>query len=45
MLVRHALRASLVTFVGALLADLGAILGSAMAVDYLFKLTGSGRCS
>ena len=45
LLVRHALRASLVTFVGALLADLGAILGSAMGVDYLFQLNGLGRCS
>jgi peptide/nickel transport system permease protein len=42
VLVRHALRASLVTFVGALLADSGAILGSAMAVDFIFQLNGLG---
>lgn len=42
VLTRHALRASLVTFVGALLADFGAIFGSAMAVDYVFQLNGLG---
>jgi peptide/nickel transport system permease protein len=42
VLVRHALRASLVTFVGALLADFGAIFGSAMAVDFVFQLNGLG---
>lgn len=42
VLIRHALRASLVTFVGALLADFGAIFGSAMAVDYVFQLNGLG---
>jgi peptide/nickel transport system permease protein len=42
VLVRHALRASLVTFVGALLADFGAVFGSAMAVDYVFQLNGLG---
>lgn len=42
VLVRHALRASLVTFAGALLADFGAILGSALAIDYIFQLNGLG---
>ncbi len=42
VLLRHALRTSLVTFVGALLADFGAILGSAMAVDWIFQLNGLG---
>jgi peptide/nickel transport system permease protein len=42
VLVHHALRASLVTFVGAVLADFGAIFGSAMAVDYIFQLNGLG---
>lgn len=42
VLIRHALRASLVPFVGALLADFGAIFGSAMAVDYVFQLNGLG---
>jgi glutathione transport system permease protein len=42
VLLRHALRTSLVTFVGALLADFGAILGSALAVDFIFQLNGLG---
>ncbi|MGH3050444.1 MAG: ABC transporter permease [Gaiellaceae bacterium] len=42
VLVRHALRTSLATFVGAVFSDFGAILGSAMAVDYLFQLNGLG---
>jgi peptide/nickel transport system permease protein len=39
---RHALRASLVTFVSALLADFGAVFGAAMAVDWIFELNGLG---
>jgi peptide/nickel transport system permease protein len=39
---RHALRASLVTFVSALLADIGAVFGAAMAVDWIFELNGLG---
>jgi peptide/nickel transport system permease protein len=42
VLLRHALRSSLVTFTGALLADVGAIFGAAMAVDYVFELNGLG---
>jgi peptide/nickel transport system permease protein len=42
VLLRHALRASLVSFAGAVLADFGAILGTAMAVDYIFQLNGLG---
>jgi peptide/nickel transport system permease protein len=42
VVLRHALRNSLVTFVGALLADVGAIFGGAMAVDYIFQLNGLG---
>lgn len=42
VVLRHALRNSLVTFVGALLADVGAIFGAAMAVDYIFQLNGLG---
>jgi peptide/nickel transport system permease protein len=42
VLVRHALRASLATFVAALLADFGAILGACFAVDYVFQLNGLG---
>ena len=41
-MLRHALRNSLVTFAGALLADIGAIFGAAMAVDYIFELNGLG---
>lgn len=40
VLLRHALRASLVTFVGALLSDFGAILGGALAIDWVFQLNG-----
>lgn len=42
VLVRHALRASLGTFVGALLSDFGAVLGAALAVDYVFQFNGLG---
>jgi peptide/nickel transport system permease protein len=39
---RHALRASMSTFVGALLADFGLIFGAALAVDWVFHLNGVG---
>ena len=42
VLTRHALRASLATFVGALLSDFGAILGAAIAVDWVFQFNGLG---
>jgi peptide/nickel transport system permease protein len=42
VIVRHALRNSLVTFVSALLADFGAIFGAALAVDWIFQLRGLG---
>ena len=42
VLVRHALRASLATFVGALLSDFGALLGGALAVDWVFQFNGLG---
>jgi peptide/nickel transport system permease protein len=42
VLIRHALRTSLVTFSGSLLADVGAIFGAAMAVDYVFQFNGLG---
>ena len=42
VLVRHAMRASLATFVGALLSDFGAMLGGALAVDWVFQFNGLG---
>lgn len=42
VLVRHALRASLSTFVAALFSDFASVLGSALAVDWIFKLNGLG---
>jgi peptide/nickel transport system permease protein len=42
VVVRHALRASLATFVSVLLADFGAVFGAALAVDWVFKLNGIG---
>jgi len=42
VILRHALRNSLATFVGAFLLDFGAIFGAAMAVDYIFHLDGLG---
>jgi ABC-type dipeptide/oligopeptide/nickel transport system permease component len=39
---RHALRASMSTFVGALLSDFGLIFGAALAVDWVFHLNGVG---
>ena len=42
VVLRHALRNSLATFVSALLLDMGAIFGAAMAVDWVFGLGGLG---
>ena len=42
VLVRHAMRASLATFVGAVLSDFGAMLGGALAVDWVFQFNGLG---
>lgn len=42
VLLRHALRNSLATFVSVLLADVGAISGAALAVDWIFQLNGLG---
>ena len=42
VVLRHALRNSLATFVSAFLLDFGAIFGAAMAVDYVFQLNGFG---
>ena len=42
VLVGHALRASLATFVSALFSDFGAVFGAAMAVDWIFELNGLG---
>jgi peptide/nickel transport system permease protein len=39
---RHALRNALGTFASAVLLDLGAIFGAAMAVDWVFQLNGVG---
>lgn len=39
---RHALRASLGTFVSVLLSEFGAIFGAAVGVDYVFELGGLG---
>ncbi|MHB8470365.1 MAG: ABC transporter permease [Gaiellaceae bacterium] len=42
VILRHALRNSLTTFVSALLADVGVIFGAALAVDWVFQLNGLG---
>jgi len=42
VVLRHALRASLATFVAALLTDFGAIFGAAMAIDWIFHYGGLG---
>jgi peptide/nickel transport system permease protein len=42
VVLRHALRVSLSTFVSALLGDFGVIFGAALAVDWVFKLGGLG---
>jgi len=43
VVLRHAMRNSLVTFIPALLADFGAIFGASFAVDYVFGLLGLGN--
>jgi len=42
VVLRHALRNSLGVFASVLLLDFGAIVGAALAVDYVFKLNGLG---
>lgn len=42
VLLRHALRASLVTFSAVLLADFGAVLGTVLAVDWIYQVHGLG---
>ena len=42
VVLRHALRNSLVPFTSALLLDFGSIFGAAMAVDWVFQLDGIG---
>lgn len=42
VVLRHALRNSLVTFVSALLLDFASLFGAALAVDWVFKLGGIG---
>jgi len=42
VILRHALRNSLITFVPALLNDFGAIFGASLAVDLIFSLNGLG---
>jgi peptide/nickel transport system permease protein len=42
VLIGHALRASLATFVSAVLSDFGAVFGAAMAIDWIFELNGLG---
>lgn len=42
VVLRHALRNSLGTFTSVLLLDFGAVLGAALAVDFVFRLEGVG---
>lgn len=42
VVLRHALRASLATFIGAVLGDFGAVFGATLAVDWVFQLGGLG---
>lgn len=42
VVLRHALRNSLATFLSALLLDFGAIFGAALAIDWVFDLNGMG---
>jgi ABC-type dipeptide/oligopeptide/nickel transport system permease component len=42
VVIRHALRASLPTFLSAVLSDFGMIFGAALAVDWVFALNGLG---
>lgn len=43
VVLRHAMRNSVTTFIPALLADFGAIFGASLAVDYVFGLLGLGN--
>ena len=42
VILRHALRGSLATFISVLLGDFGAVFGAALVVDYVFRLGGLG---
>ena len=42
VVLRHALRVSLATFLSAVLSDFGAIFGAALAVDWVYGLNGLG---
>jgi peptide/nickel transport system permease protein len=42
LIVRHAARNALVTFVPALVSDFGLIFGAALAIDFIFQLGGIG---
>ena len=42
VVVRHALRNSVVTFAASLLSDFSAIFGTALAIDWIFQLKGLG---
>ena len=42
VVLRHALRNSLGTFTSVLLLDAGAVLGAALAVDFVFRMEGVG---
>lgn len=42
LVLRHALRNSLGTFTSVLLLDFGALVGAALAVDFVFRLNGLG---
>jgi peptide/nickel transport system permease protein len=42
VVLRHALRNSLGVFTSVLLLDFGAVVGAALAVDYVFKMNGLG---
>lgn len=42
VLFRHALRVSLTTFAAALLSDFGTVLGTVLAIDFLFQIHGVG---
>jgi peptide/nickel transport system permease protein len=42
VVVRHALRLSVVTFASALLLDFGSVFGASLAVDWVFSLGGIG---
>ena len=42
VVLRHALRNSLITFAASVLSDFGAIFGTALAIDWIFQLKGLG---